>query len=121
MQPAERGRAAARGGGFRALRGLDCAAMRRRLRTALPLHRHSLIQLVLDGVLVAGAWWLAYRLRFDQAVGVPERFADLRDTILPWVVVIALVVFTLFRIEQKQWRYVTQRDYVGVAPGGRRR
>jgi FlaA1/EpsC-like NDP-sugar epimerase len=88
--------------------------MRRRLRTALPLHRHSLIQLVLDAVLVAGAWWLAYWLRFDQAVGVPERFADLRDTFLPWVVVIALVVFTLFRIEQKQWRYVTQRDYVGV-------
>jgi len=28
--------------------------------------------------------------------------------------VIALVVFTLFRIEQKQWRYVTQRDYLGV-------
>ena len=23
-------------------------------------------------------------------------------------------MFTLFRIEQKQWRYVTQRDYVGV-------
>ncbi len=88
--------------------------MRRRLRTALPLHRHSLIQLVLDGLLVAGAWWLAYWLRFDQAVGVPERFADLRDNFLPWVVVTALVVFTLFRIEQKQWRYVTQRDYVGV-------
>ena len=88
--------------------------MRRRLRTALPLHRHSLIQLVLDAGLVAGAWWLAYWLRFDQAVGVPDRFAELRDSMLPWVVVIALVVFTLFRIEQKQWRYVTQRDYLGV-------
>ena len=88
--------------------------MRRRLRTALPLHRHSLIQLALDAGLVAGAWWLAYWLRFDQAVGVPDRFAELRDSVLPWVVVIALVVFTLFRIEQKQWRYVTSRDYLGV-------
>ncbi len=88
--------------------------MRRRLRTALPLHRHSLIQLALDAGLVAGAWWLAYWLRFDQAVGVPDRFAELRDSMVPWVVATALVVFTLFRIEQKQWRYVTQRDYLGV-------
>lgn len=88
--------------------------MRRRLRTALPLHRHSLIQLALDAALVAGAWWLAYRLRFDQAVGIPPRFEELRNTMTPWVVAIALVVFTLFRIEQKQWRYVTQRDYLAV-------
>ena len=89
--------------------------MRRRLRTAaLPLHRHSLVQLVVDGALVALAWFLAFRLRFDQSVGVPPRFQELFEATLPWVVVLALIIFTLFRIEQKQWRYVTQRDYAGV-------
>ncbi len=89
--------------------------MRRRLRTAaLPLHRHSLLQLAVDGALVALAYFLAYRLRFDQAIGVPHRFQRLFEATLPWVVVFSLVIFTLFRIEQKQWRYVTQRDYSGV-------
>ncbi|HVP01742.1 MAG TPA: nucleoside-diphosphate sugar epimerase/dehydratase [Solirubrobacteraceae bacterium] len=89
--------------------------MRRRLRTAaLPLHRHSLLQLALDGAFVALAYFLAYRLRFDQSIGVPHRYERLFEDTLPWVVAFALVVFTLFRIEQKQWRYTTQRDYTGV-------
>ncbi len=89
--------------------------MRRRLRTAaLPLHRHSLAQLAVDAGLVALAYHLAYRLRFDQSIGVPDRYQRLLEQTLPWVVVLALVVFTLLRIEQKQWRYLTQRDYSGV-------
>ena len=53
--------------------------MRRRLKSAaFPLHRHSLPQLVVDGVLVALAYFLAYRLRFgDLAGGVPERYKEL--------------------------------------------
>ena len=40
--------------------------MRRRLRAVIwPFHRHSLPQLAIDAVLVAGAYFLAYRLRFD--------------------------------------------------------
>ncbi|CAB4881191.1 unannotated protein [freshwater metagenome] len=88
--------------------------MRRRLRTVLPLHRHSLLQLAADAALAALAWWLAYWLRFDQGSGVPQRFDDLRSTMIPWVIVLALVVFALFRTEHKQWRYVTQRDYLGL-------
>ncbi|WP_205696138.1 nucleoside-diphosphate sugar epimerase/dehydratase [Conexibacter sp. SYSU D00693] len=88
--------------------------MRRRLRpAAIPLHRHSLPQLAIDGVLVALAYWLAYRLRFDR--GIPDQFAELRDkTILP-AVAAAVVVFTLFRLYEKWWRYVGQRDYVALA------
>ncbi|CAB4914086.1 unannotated protein [freshwater metagenome] len=88
--------------------------MRRRLRTVLPLHRHSLVQLAASAVLAAAAWWLAYWLRFDQGAGVPKRFADLRTTMLPWIAVLAVLVFALFRTEHKQWRYVTQRDYLGL-------
>src|SRR5919112_490483 len=89
--------------------------MRRRIRSAaLPLHRHSLPQLAVDGVLVALAYWLAYRLRFDGPAGVPQRYEDLfAATLLP-VVVASLIVFAAFGLYAKWWRYVTQRDYAAI-------
>src|SRR4051794_38497540 len=87
--------------------------MRRRLRSAIwPFHRHSLPQLAIDAVLVAGAYFLAYRLRFDS--GVPRRYEHLLTTTLPWAVVASLIVFTLFGMYAKQWRYVGQRDFVAI-------
>src|SRR6185312_2377738 len=87
--------------------------MRRRLRSAaVPLHRHSLLQLAIDGALVAAAYYLSFRLRFDA--GVPEKYDRLFEATIAWVVVTALVVFTLLRLEVKQWRYTGHRDYPGV-------
>src|SRR6476469_1850296 len=87
--------------------------MRRRFRSAVwPLHRHSLVHMGIDAVLVAGAYFLAYRLRFDA--GVPPRYERLFSETLPWVVPACLVVFLLFGLYAKHWRYATQRDLVAV-------
>src|SRR3954449_6422089 len=87
--------------------------MRRRLTPkALTLHRHSVPQLVTDGVLVAAAYYLAYRLRFDS--GIPKRYDELLGATLPWVVPASLVVFHLFGLYNKHWRYTSQRDYVSI-------
>src|SRR3954453_14575326 len=84
--------------------------MRRRVRLAIwPLHRHSLPQVAIDAALVAGAYYLAYLLRFDQ--GVPPRYDDLFLTTLPWVVLVSVAVFALFGLYAKHWRYSTQRDF----------
>ena len=93
--------------------------MRRRLKSAaFPLHRHSLPQLVVDGVLVALAYFLAYRLRFgDLAGGVPERYQQLLEATVGPLVAMSLVVFTLFGFYQRQWRYVGQRDFVKIGEG----
>ncbi|HWI07093.1 MAG TPA: nucleoside-diphosphate sugar epimerase/dehydratase [Solirubrobacteraceae bacterium] len=89
--------------------------MRRRIRSAaLPLHRHSLPQLAVDGVLVALAYWLAYQLRFDGPAGVPPRYEDLFDATIAPVVAGSLVVFAMFGLYAKWWRYVTQRDYASI-------
>ncbi len=89
--------------------------MRSRLSTAVfPLHRHSVAQLLVDGAFAALAYFLAFRLRFDQAAGPPPRYERLFETTLPWVVVLALVIFLLLRTEQRQWRYTTQSDYLRV-------
>ena len=89
--------------------------MRRRIRSAtIPLHRHSVPQVAVDGALVALAYWLAYRLRFDGPTGVPGRYQELfDDTIIP-VVVGSVVIFAVFGLYGKWWRYVSQRDYAAI-------
>jgi FlaA1/EpsC-like NDP-sugar epimerase len=87
--------------------------MRQRLRSAaLRLHRHSVPQLGIDAALVALAYLLAFRLRFDG--GIPARYGDLFTSTLPYVVAASLLIFTLFGLYEKWWRYVGQRDYVGI-------
>jgi FlaA1/EpsC-like NDP-sugar epimerase len=89
--------------------------MRRRLRSGaiLPLHRRSIPQLALDGVLVALAYWLAFQLRFDK--GPTGHYAELRERTIWWVLAGSLVVLVLLRVYQRRWRYSSQRDYEAVA------
>jgi FlaA1/EpsC-like NDP-sugar epimerase len=90
--------------------------MSRRIRSAaFPVHRHSLPQLLVDGVLVALAYFLAYRLRFEDAV--PARYEDLFETTVPWVVPVALVVLALFGVYQRLWTFVGQREYEATVKG----
>ncbi|UTI64710.1 polysaccharide biosynthesis protein [Paraconexibacter antarcticus] len=87
--------------------------MRRRPRTAaIPLHRHSLPQMAIDAVLVAISYYVAYKLRFDQ--GLPERYDDLLKATVGWTVLMSVVVFAMFRLYQRWWRYTRQRDYVSI-------
>ena len=89
--------------------------MRRRIRSAaVPLHRHSLPQLAVDGVLVALAYFFAYRLRFDALGGVPDRYRDLFEATIFPVVAGSLIIFTIFRLYQKWWRYSSWRDMEAV-------
>jgi FlaA1/EpsC-like NDP-sugar epimerase len=87
--------------------------MRRRIRSAaLPLHRHSLPQLAVDGALVALAYYLAFQLRFNS--GPPEEYAELRETTIWWVLVGSLPVLVFARVYERRWRYAGQRDYEAV-------
>ncbi len=84
--------------------------MRRWYRSgAIPVHRHSLVQLIVDGGLVALAYALAFELRFDN--GIPSRYALLRDHTILWVVPLCIAVFVAFGLYQRLWTYVGQRDY----------
>ncbi len=94
--------------------------MRRRIRpaTAFPVHRYSVPQLLADGVLVALAYYLAFRLRFsDGFSGSAHRYGDLLSTTLPWVVPLTLVVLAAFGQYQRLWTFVGQRDYEAVVKG----
>src|SRR2546421_5110975 len=87
--------------------------MRRRIRSAaFPVHRHSVPQLLVDGFLVALAYFLAFQLRFDDSV--PARYEHLLRATIPWVIPGALVVLAAFGVYQRLWTYVGQRDYEAV-------
>jgi len=87
--------------------------MRRRIRSAaIPLHRHSLPQLAVDGALVAFAYYLAFQLRFTTKL--PTHYSDLRSDTIWWVLVGSLPVLVFSRVYQRRWRYAGQRDYEAV-------
>jgi FlaA1/EpsC-like NDP-sugar epimerase len=84
--------------------------MRRRIRSAAyPVHRHSLPQLLVDGVLVALAYYLAFRLRFGASL--PSRYSELLQDTIPWVVPGTLVVLAAFGAYQRLWTFIGQREY----------
>ncbi|HYM55462.1 MAG TPA: nucleoside-diphosphate sugar epimerase/dehydratase [Solirubrobacteraceae bacterium] len=87
--------------------------MRRRIRSAaLPLHRHSLPQLAVDGALVALAYYLAFQLRFEN--GPSGYYLHLRERTIWWVLAGSLPVLVACRVYQRRWRYAGQRDYEAV-------
>jgi FlaA1/EpsC-like NDP-sugar epimerase len=93
--------------------------MRRRIRAAaLPIHRHSLPQLAVDGALVALAYYLAFALRFDNGAGgssqLPHDYQLLLARTIWWVLGGSLIVLVLARVYQRRWRYAGQRDYEAV-------
>ena len=93
--------------------------MRRRIRSAaFPVHRHSVPQLLVDGVLVALAYYLAFRLRFEDGLGgTNDRYGDLLTHTIWWAVPVTLVVLAAFGQYQRLWTFVGQRDYEAVVKG----
>jgi FlaA1/EpsC-like NDP-sugar epimerase len=90
--------------------------MRRRLRSAaFPIHRHALPQLALDAGLVALAYYLAYRLRFDG--GITDIYSDLMWRTMAFAIVGSLVCFAGVGMYRHWMRYSSQREYVKIAEG----
>jgi FlaA1/EpsC-like NDP-sugar epimerase len=81
----------------------------------IPVNRHRLWQLVADAGLIALAWYLAFRLRFDPKI--PPYYDTLLVRTILIVLAIKLVVFVLFGFYNRWWRYVSTRDMWGAARG----
>ncbi len=90
--------------------------MRRRLiSAALPVHRHSLPQVALDAGLVALAYYLAYRLRFDGASDLPGSYGELFSTTIIPAVAVALIALAVSGVYRRWMRYSSQREYARIA------
>jgi FlaA1/EpsC-like NDP-sugar epimerase len=70
---------------------------------------------LVDGVLVALAYLLAFRLRFPSGFGgANSRYEHLFLETIWWVVPLTLVVIAAFGVYQRLWKYIGQRDYEAV-------
>ena len=78
-----------------------------RLRSSA-LARRSL-QVAIDACLVGLAYYLAFVLRFDE--GIRPRYERLLEDTIVFVVLGKVVVFALFGLYHKLWRFVDQRDF----------
>ncbi|HEU0337335.1 MAG TPA: nucleoside-diphosphate sugar epimerase/dehydratase [Gaiellaceae bacterium] len=72
--------------------------------------------MAVDAAIVAVAWWLAWKLRFDR--GLPRYY----DRYLEWdivllVVAIKLPVFAAAGFYNRWWRYISTRDMWGALRG----
>jgi FlaA1/EpsC-like NDP-sugar epimerase len=91
-----------------------------RIRSAaLPVHRHSLLQFILDGFLVALAYLLAFWLRFESLPesGPNAKYTHLFNHSIWWVVPLTLIVLAGFGVYERLWTFVGQRDFEQVAKG----
>ena len=89
--------------------------MRRRFSSAaLPVHRHSLPQVALDAGLVALAYYLAYRLRFDGG-GVPSATTTCSCARSGSWSIGNVAIFALFGLYRHWMRYSSQSEYLRIA------
>ena len=93
--------------------------MSRRIRSAaFPVHRHSLPQLVVDGLLVALAYYLAFALSLEGGLGgANDRYGDLLSATIGWIVPLTLVSIAAFGAYQRLWKFVSQREFEAVVKG----
>lgn len=79
------------------------------------LRRYQLWQMAGDGLLIVLAYFLAFQLRFlDDPGTIPSRYLDLFFGSVAFVVAGKLVIFYLFGLYQKWWRFIGSRDVIRI-------
>jgi FlaA1/EpsC-like NDP-sugar epimerase len=77
-----------------------------------PVYRNRVLQVLADAALVALSFYLAFRLRFLDGKGVPPRYETLLAQAIAFVIVGKVIVFAVFGLYQKWWRYVSGSDFL---------
>jgi len=75
-----------------------------------PAYRHRALQFAADAVLAAAAFALAFVLRFLDAGGIPDRYAEMLWQSVAFVAIGKALIFTLLGQHAKWWRYFLTRD-----------
>src|SRR5215204_2858475 len=80
-------------------------------RVSDPVYRRRALQFAADAVLAAIAFALAFVLRFiDVPIGIPDRYVTMLTESIAFVAVGKAIVFGLFGLHRKWWRYFQLPD-----------
>jgi FlaA1/EpsC-like NDP-sugar epimerase len=79
-----------------------------------PVYRNRVLQVSADALLVALAYYLAFRLRFLDRTDLPHRYWVLFAQSVGFVALVKISVFGAFGLYQKWWRYVSGRDFLTI-------
>ena len=85
-------------------------ALKGSIRESVTVRRVA--QLAVDAVLLSLAYYLAFVLRFDA--GIPARYGELLADTIFFVVLGKLLLFAVFGLYHKLWRFVDQRDFEAI-------
>jgi FlaA1/EpsC-like NDP-sugar epimerase len=80
------------------------------LRSSVTARRAG--QLAVDACLLGLAYYLAYYLRFDD--GIPRRYENLLEETIVLTVAMKVVIFAMFGLYSKLWRFVDQKDFEAI-------
>ena len=75
-----------------------------------PVFRHRITLFVADAALAALAFYLAFRLRFLDTGGMPDRYVTMLTGSVAFVAIGKAVIFTLLGLHAKWWRYFSLGD-----------
>jgi FlaA1/EpsC-like NDP-sugar epimerase len=82
-----------------------------RLKALDPVYRHRALEFAADAVLAAMAFGLAFVLRFlDVPIGIPHRYLIMLAGSIAFVAIGKSIVFDLFGLHRKWWRYFQLPD-----------
>jgi FlaA1/EpsC-like NDP-sugar epimerase len=84
--------------------------MSSRLKSSVNARRG--VEIAIDALLVALAWYLAFQLRFDKTF--PDRYQELLEDTIIFVVIGKVAFFAAFGLYNRLWRFVDQRDFESI-------
>ena len=76
------------------------------------LRKRTLLILGVDVILVIGAWYLAYLVRFD--FDIPDRQWVTFKKVLPLILIVKTVNFYFFDLYRGMWRYTSVSDLLNI-------
>jgi FlaA1/EpsC-like NDP-sugar epimerase len=76
------------------------------------LNRNFYLIFLLDSVLVALAFYLAFAIRFEMII--PEKEYALIISRLPYIICLKMIVFLILRIYRGMWRYTSIIDFINI-------
>ena len=83
-----------------------------KIRTSSSVVARRVAQAMVDACLLALAYWLAFKLRFDPPM--PHRYGDLMRDSIVFVVLGKLVILWANGLYHKLWRFVDQKDFEAI-------